>query len=204
MGIAELIFIFIFILIGLINVIARIVVVRAREKKRSTASQKGTPARQEVQEEPSIDLRAVKEKEHKVLQAEEERIRDFSQMLERKTAPKQFVAQPELQEPATPGQSFEAPKTDELIPQRTIKREVSSLAETIKEEELSMVELSALPTLKVDVKDRLLTNIGYEEYGKIEQREHKISSGWGKINRLPALKRAIILSEIIGKPKGLE
>jgi Na+-transporting methylmalonyl-CoA/oxaloacetate decarboxylase gamma subunit len=204
MGITELIFIFIFILIGLINVIARIVAVRAREKKRSAASQKETPARQEVQEEPSIDLRAVKEKEQKVLQAEEERIRDFSQMRERKTVPKQFAAQPELQEPAPPGQSFEAPKTDELIPQRTIKRELSPLAEKIKEEELSMVELSALPTLQVDVTDRLLTHIGYGEYGKSEQREHKMGSGWEEINRLPTLKRAIILSEIIGKPKGLE
>jgi Na+-transporting methylmalonyl-CoA/oxaloacetate decarboxylase gamma subunit len=204
MGTTELIFIFIFILIMLINVIARIVAARAREKKRSAASQKETTARQEVQEEPSIDLRTVKEKEQKALRAEEERIRDFSQMIERKTTPKQFAVQPELQEPAPPGQSFKAPNTDELIPQSTINREVSSLDETIKEKELSMVESSALPTLQVDVKDRLLTHIGYGEYGKSEQREYKIGSGWEKINRLPTLKRAIILSEIIGKPKGLE
>ncbi len=204
MGIAELIIIFIFILIGLINVIARIVAARAREKKRSTVSQKETSARQEVQEEPSIDLRAVKEKEQKGLQAEEESKRDFSQMIERKTAPEQFAAQPVLQEPATPGQSVEAPKTDEFIPQRTIKREVSPLAETIKEEKLSMVESSALPTLQVDLTDRLLTHMGYGEYGKIEQRERKMGAGWKKINSLPTLKRAIILSEIIGKPKSLE
>lgn len=197
MGIAELIFIFIFILIGLINVIARIVAARAREKKRSIVSQvsqKGTSARYEVQEEPSIDLRAVKEKE---------RIRDFSQMIERKTEPEQLAAQPVLQELVTHEESIEATKTDEFIPQRTIKREVSPLAETI-EEKLSVVESSALPTLQVDVTDRLLTHMGYEEYGKIEQREREMGSGWEKINNLPTLKRAIILSEIIGKPKSLE
>ena len=91
----------------------------------------------------------------------------------------------------------------EFIPQRTIKREVSPLAETIKEK-LSVVESSALPTLQVDVTDRLLTHMGYGEYGKIEQRERKMDSGWEKINGLPTLKRAIILSEIIGKPKSLE
>lgn len=225
----ELIFIFIFILIALINLIARFVVKKARQTsaaQKSSSSEKseaiGEPERADTQvmqrgrEAEIIEAGKINEMEQKGWRIQREKMR--------KARLSDVASETDIKQPQVSG-SGASEKTG-IAPQLVIPSR-SSYGEIVKRpippdkveqgEEAGMQGLTAdITTIKEVQPSRLeeftFPELKMEELGRIREgvkdrkalEEKKEISSWQKINKLPYLKKAVVLSEILGKPKSMQ
>lgn len=173
MRFGELIFLLIFVGVGLINLIARLIMSNARKKKQALSAKTQAPS-------PGA-------KETKA------------------------VEQPAGRGASDAGEVEIVSRTESLRIleegrrkiQEAIFREKES-REEVSVEEGSIMDMSAMnrEIQKPIVREK--TALTYRASPAPPTQKGKTTSGWQKINRLPPLKRAVILSEILGKPKGMD
>jgi hypothetical protein len=230
---AELIFIVIFILIGLINVIARIVVKRARKAKETQTPQRtsfagqsgarrepessGAPMKRRVREAEIANTAKMQEMEQKNWRIKREKMRkarfqkkapeadvEQAQGIPRGVSEKTGIT-PASIIPSARALSGEMLKQS-IAPDMVEKRENIGTKDltadiiSIKEVKQSRLKESRLPELEINEFSRIQKTA---EGRKIFKEKKEISS-WQKINKLPYLKKAFLLSEILGKPKSIE
>jgi len=199
MRFGELIFILIFVFIGLINVIARVIASKTRKKKEAAG----------VQEKPS-PKRATETLEISEIQEKEERARrGYGEVkgqlkgLVEKVAKSQGITVTKETEASREKERYEAPSPETLLAKESNRPEYSSDISSISEVKHSRLESSTLPKLKPGIKSRLTSDAGFGVQQEIPQKDRSQMSAWKKINKLSYLKKAVVLSEILGKPKGM-
>jgi Na+-transporting methylmalonyl-CoA/oxaloacetate decarboxylase gamma subunit len=212
MGFAEIFFIFIFILIGLINVIARIIASKRRKEKEAQVqgavqqekpSQKQTYRAEQQIKIPPPPLKEVEMQDtENAVTAYREKDEILTSILERSDlTPTMGLKEKE-----------EAQKTEhiplhpaEALPVTELKEvHVPEDITSIKDVKVTNLDESTLPTLEVASQDQILSGSQLSTRDSEKQPLKKAESTWKKINTLTYLKRAVLLSEILGKPKGLE
>jgi len=199
MRFGELIFILIFIFIGLINVIARVIASKTRKKKEAAG----------VQEKPSpkgatetLALSAIQEKEERARRGYVEEKEQLKGLVE-KVAKSQGITGTKEIEASREKERYEAPTPETLLAKESNRPEYSSDISTISEVKRSRLESSTLPTMKPGIKSRLTSDVGFGVKREIPQKDRSQMSAWKKVNKLSYLKKAVVLSEILGKPKGM-
>ncbi len=168
----ELIFILIFVGIGLINVIARLIISSAKKKKQALSSKtqevySAVPPGEAVEQHASAGGGEIPEDEaltrFEAVNVYEERRKKIQEVIIREEEPREEEKEPE---------SASYMNKSERVTQRPFVRRMKALT-------------------------------GEDKPVPVTQ-EVKTPSGWQKIDRLPPLQKAVILSEILGKPKGIE
>ncbi len=173
MRFGELIFLLIFVGVGLINVIARIIVSNARKRKQ-TLSAKNQASSQGVKEAEAVEQPAVR---RVIDTGEVETVSRFESMRILEEGRKKIQ--------------------EEIFHEKEPREEVSV-------EDRSLMDMGAMnrEIQKPIVREK--TAPTHRASPAPSTQQGKTTSGWQKINRLPPLKRAVILSEILGKPKSME
>jgi hypothetical protein len=168
----ELIFILIFVGVGLINVIARLIMSNAKKKKRALSTEDQTvssavPVAETVEQPSSRGGGKIPEVEavtrSGIMNVYEE-------------------GRKKVQEAIFREEAYPAEKKEPENASYMSKNERATEGPFIRRMKAPTVEEKPAPV----------------------KQEVKTSSGWQRINSLPPLKKAVILSEILGKPKGLE
>ena len=195
MGIGELIFILIFILFGLFNLVVRVFVSRARRRKQIAASSQIKP---HAAEEPA-EINAVSAKQS---------ISDVRQFLEEEPSSAQMEGGP-TQETVIETYTGEETVQEQYVSRvlQEFKRPLDKVHQEVgnlQEETFTELEKQALPSLDVSISDQQLSGIGLGDYGEMDFQKRVHRSGWERIQNLPPLKRAIVLSELLGKPKAMD
>lgn len=200
MGFGELAFILIFILFGLFNLIARLVISRARQRRRiAEAVKQKSPVSEESTEEKALSVK--------------QSLSEVRQVLGGGSSDVQMQTLPESKRSEGIGVKMHGKEEGairERYVSRLVQREESSLeeesqkVESLQEEKFTKMESEILPTLDVSISDQLLSDIDFGGYSGGELQERGARNGWERIQSLPPLKRAILLSELLGKPKALE
>jgi hypothetical protein len=210
MGIGELIFILIFILFGLFNLVVRVLVSRARRRKQVAESSRIKPRTTREQTERKAGV--------------EERISEVRQFLEAGPLEATPLESGSLEAEPQNAQIEGGPSRARIIETYTgegeavqeqyvsrVLKEFESprgreyqTAENMQEVTSIEMEKQALPSLDVSISDQQLSGIGFEDFGGMDFQERVHRGGWERIQKLPPLKKAIVLSELLGKPKAME
>lgn len=190
MRFSELIFVFLFVFLGLIGMIARIIASKRKEKGAGAAPQKRPVQEKAVETSPLTEF-----------QGDENALRSVSK-----------------------GERLYEEKTEDLadVEESTVFQEMGVLDNADLKDDKELAERPSpgtiLPTMRTDEGGRLrdstvrqnsqeisLGGLVYVQNSRgISQEGRVYISAWEKINQLSLMKRAIVLSEILGKPKGLE
>ncbi len=199
MRFGELIFILIFVFIGLINVIARVIASKTRKKKEAAGVQKKPSPKRATE---TLALSEIQEKEERARRrygGGKEQLKG----LVKKVAKSQGITLTKETEASREKERYEAPTPETLVAKESNRPEYSSDISSISEVKRSRLESLTLPKLKPKITRRLTSNIGFGVQQEILQKERSQMSAWKKINKLSYLKKAVVLSEILGKPKGM-
>jgi len=234
MGIGELIFILIFVLFGLFNLVVRVLVSRARRRKQiAEASRMKQPAAEEptgkkmgvkeriLEVRQFLEGRAVEAKppEAGSLEARPLEMRSLevssleAKTLETRPQNAQFESghfQPGTIE-TSQGEERPAQEQHGSMVRREFQsfrdREYQAAENFVKNvQEATSIELEkqVLPSLDVSISGQQLSGSGPDGYGGMDFQERVHRGGWERIQNLPPLKKAIVLSELLGKPKAME
>ena len=172
MRFVELIFILIFVGVGLINVIARLIMSRAKKKKQALSTKAQAESSAVTEGEAAEHHAAVSEGEIQEVEAVTRSAVVNVYEERRKNIQEVIISEEESREEKEELESASYMNSGDRATQGPIMKRIKATA-------------------------------GVEKPLPVAQ-EVKASSGWQKIDSLPPLQRAVILSEILGKPKGME
>ena len=195
MGIGELIFIIIFILFGLFNLVARLLISRARQRRKiAEAAKKKLPAPEEPSAASTVGVK--------------QNLSEVRQILEGGPS----GAPVEIRPSETGGvetyggeeRAIQEQYVSRLLQEVRPRDEKYQTVENLQEENTTGLQKQALPSLDVSISDQQLSGIDLGDYGRMDFQERVHRGGWERIKNLPPLKRAIVLSELLGKPRALK
>lgn len=204
MRFGEFIYLFIFGSIGLISVIARVIASKRKKKDEGAAPRERPSQKKAVETLPLTEFQGDENALRSVYRGEslhEEKTEDLA-CVERSPVSKEMAVSDnadlkddeELAERPSPGK----------LTEKLYQPEYSSGITPIQGLQLSRLEPAVHPISRTDDVSNSADSAVRQNFQGISQEGRVYISAWETINQLSPMKRAIVLSEILGKPKGLE